>query len=97
MKHTRKRNKKYGGKTEGSTAQEHKSEMFKYAMLMKNKKDIDANKFQKYLETLSNPLHQLYDFNNYGILYTINEYALIYDADVIIQSSFNNNMPWNNT
>lgn len=77
---TRKHYKKRGGTID----------MNYYASLMKSKKDIDVDMFKKYLDSIENPLIHLYNFDGNGELYTINEYALIHGADVMVQSLFNN-------
>ena len=67
-------------------------EMFQYASLIKNKKTIDIYKFKSFLDSIQNPLFQLYDFDGNGAKYTINEYALIHESDILVQSIFNNYM-----
>lgn len=64
--------------------------MFYYASLIKSKKDIDTSKFKTFLDSIENPLMNLYNFDGDGELYTINEYALIHSANVMIQTLFNN-------
>jgi hypothetical protein len=65
-------------------------EMFQYASLIKNKKPIDTDKFKLFLDSIQNPLFQCYDFDGNGMKYTINEYALIHESDIMVQSIFNN-------
>jgi len=65
-------------------------EMFQYALQIKNKKTIDINKFKTFLDSIQNPLFQQYDFDGNGTKYTINEYALIHEADIMVHSVFNN-------
>ena len=80
MTQTRKRYNKKGGNPE----------MFQYALQIKNKKTIDIDKFKTFLDSIQNPLFQQYDFDGNGTKYTINEYALIHESDIMVQSVFNN-------
>ena len=80
MTQTRKRYNKKGGNPE----------MFQYALQIKNKKPIDIDKFKTFLDSIQNPLFQQYDFDGNGTKYTINEYALIHEADIMVHSVFNN-------
>lgn len=80
MTQTRKRYNKKGGNPE----------MFQYALQIKNKKQIDIDKFKTFLDSIQNPLFQQYDFDGNGTKYTINEYALIHEADIMVHSVFNN-------
>lgn len=64
-------------------------EIFYYASFIKNKKEFNTDKFKKMLDKIQNPLYQLYDFDGDGTQYTINEYALIHESDIMVQQVFN--------
>ena len=65
------------------------TEIFYYASFIKNKKEFNTDKFKKMLDKIQNPLYQLYDFDGDGTQYTINEYALIHESDIMVQQVFN--------
>jgi hypothetical protein len=66
------------------------SEMFQYALQIKNKKQIDIDKFKTFLDSIQNPLFQQYDFDGNGTKYTINECRYFYLPNTVRCSNTRN-------
>lgn len=61
-----------------------------YATKMKNKQPIDISEFTKFLESVDKPLKKVFELIPGEGKKTINEYALIYNAEMEIHAAFRN-------